>query len=168
MSNKNGIKFTKKELIDKPCAPLNPWLNEDPPKQKKQSGPTIQKGQKTKNWISMQLYAWCKVNNLVLQTEVIFHPQRKWRYDWAIFHGVSIADIAARRWEQAHQVCAIEYEGLFSEKSRHTTIEGFSSDTVKYTEAAKLGWIVVRITATNYKTLFTHLTDILNNYQKNS
>jgi very-short-patch-repair endonuclease len=42
---------------------------------------------------------------------------------------------------------AIEYEGIFSAKSRHTTVAGFMRDAVKYNEATILGWRVIRITA---------------------
>lgn len=46
---------------------------------------------------------------------------------------------------------AIEYEGVFSAKSRHTTVTGYSRDAEKYNLASSLGWKVLRYTATNYK-----------------
>lgn len=69
--------------------------------------------------------------------ELRFHPVRRWRFDWAI----------------PQMKVAIEYEGIISAKSRHTTIKGFTGDTEKYNEAAKLGWKVLRYTALNYKNL---------------
>ena len=62
--------------------------------------------------------------------ELKFHPSRKWRFDFAI-ESLKIA---------------IEYEGIMSEKSRHTTITG---------------WKVLRFTAINYK----NLASILMEYQ---
>ena len=46
---------------------------------------------------------------------------------------------------------AIEFEGIFSEKSRHTTLTGYSKDTTKYNIAQLNGWKVLRYTALNYK-----------------
>lgn len=74
-----------------------------------------------------------------------FHPTRKWRFDWAI------PDLKI----------AIEYEGLHSAKSRHTTITGFSNDCEKYNAAALLGWIVLRYTANTYKKASTDLIEAI-------
>ena len=60
-----------------------------------------------------------------------FHQVRRWRFDWAY---------------PDHKI-AIEYEGLMSRKSRHTTISGFTADCEKYNSAAQLGWRVYRFTA---------------------
>lgn len=63
-----------------------------------------------------------------------FHPDRKWRFDFAI----------------PERKIAIEYEGIFSpdnDNSRHTHVIGYSTDCEKYNEAALLGWIVLRFTA---------------------
>lgn len=162
---KNGIRFTREELKETACAPLNAWLHEKPVKSKDRVKLPSQKGQKTKGWISTQLFAWCQVNGLLYTTEIVFHPVRLWRFDWAVFRGVTVEQVQSKQWQPQHQVCAIEYEGIFSEKSGHTTVSGYTKDTQKYTEAAKLGWIVVRITATTHKELFTHLNDILNNHK---
>ncbi len=64
-----------------------------------------------------------------------FHPTRKWRFDFAI----------------PSRMIAIEYEGIYSDKSGHTTHKGYTKDTQKYNEAAKLGWTVLRYTANTYK-----------------
>jgi hypothetical protein len=45
---------------------------------------------------------------------------------------------------------AIEYEGIFSEKSRHTNVNGYSKDCEKYNLASSLGWKVLRYTALNF------------------
>ena len=69
--------------------------------------------------------------------EFEFHPSRKFRFDWAI----------------PTLKIAIEYEGVFSKKSRHTTVSGYTEDCNKYNEAVKLGWRVLRYTAKNYKNI---------------
>jgi len=63
-------------------------------------------------------------------TEYEFHPVRDWRFDYAL----------------PEQNIAIEYEGIYSKKSRHLTIKGFREDCRKYNEAALLGWVVIRVT----------------------
>lgn len=51
----------------------------------------------------------------------------------------------------------VEYEGLISAKSRHTTRTGYTNDCTKYNEAQKLGWRVFRYTALNYENVLTDL-----------
>lgn len=62
--------------------------------------------------------------------EYQFHPTRKWRFDFA--------------WPDAKVAC--ELEGIVSEKSRHTTITGYTKDCDKYNQAALCGWTVLRFT----------------------
>ena len=69
--------------------------------------------------------------------EYKFHETRKWRFDIAI---------------PSMQV-AIEYEGIMSRKSRHTTITGYSKDCDKYNAATIAGWRVLRYNALNYKSV---------------
>ncbi len=64
------------------------------------------------------------------EREYRFHARRKWRFDLAF---------------PAYRL-AVEYEGLFAAKSRHTTVKGFDADAEKYSVAAISGWVVVRIT----------------------
>lgn len=67
----------------------------------------------------------------LFQREVLFHPQRKWRFDFA---------------SHRHKL-AVEVEGGTWGKSRHTTGTGFEADCEKYCEAACLGWRVLRFTS---------------------
>lgn len=69
--------------------------------------------------------------------ELEFHTERKFRFDWAI----------------PELMIAIEYEGLFSKKSGHTTVGGYTKDTIKYNLAAINGWTVLRYTALSYQNL---------------
>lgn len=110
----------------------------------KGSGPGLPKkkrGDKAKRWISKNIRLWCMEKKLVLKTEEMFHPLRKWRFDF------SIKEI----------MVAVEYEGVFSEVSRHTTAKGYTGDIEKYNAAQALGWKVLRFTALNYKDLITEL-----------
>ncbi len=63
----------------------------------------------------------------------MFHPSRKWRFDFAFPH--------------LHPPLAIECEGgTWSRKSRHTSGRGFEKDCEKYNAATLLGWRVLRFT----------------------
>lgn len=77
--------------------------------------------------------------------ELQFHPRRKFRFDWAI----------------PSMMIAVEYEGLISKKSRHTTISGYTNDCQKYNEAQILGWTVLRYTAKNYKDVEPDLKNLI-------
>lgn len=63
--------------------------------------------------------------------EYRFHPSRRFRFDWA--------------WPE-HRV-ALEREGATWTGGRHVSGAGYESDCVKYSEAALLGWVVIRATA---------------------
>lgn len=77
--------------------------------------------------------------------EYKFHPTRKWRFDFCD---------PKRMW-------AVEYEGLMSDKSGHTTIKGYSDNCEKYNSASVLGWTVLRYTALNYKSVIADLEKVL-------
>lgn len=78
-------------------------------------------------------------------TEHKFDEVRRYRFDWAIL------DLKL----------AIEYEGIFSEKSRHTSVNGFSNDCIKYNLAVSQGWRILRYTALNYQDLEADLLKII-------
>lgn len=68
--------------------------------------------------------------------EYLFHPTRKWRVDFA--------------WPQF--MVLVEIEGLTREGGRHQRLQGFEADAVKYGEAQRLGFTVVRLTPTQVRT----------------
>lgn len=105
---------------------------------------TGSRGNKTKEWISKNLWAWARANNLEIRKEFEFDDERKWRFDWCF----------------PSMLVAIEYEGLMSAKSRHTTVTGFTGDTEKYNTAQALGWKVLRYTALNYKDMIEDLNKL--------
>lgn len=80
-----------------------------------------------------------------LEEEYRFHEERKWRADFCI----------------KEMRLLIEYEGLNSEKSGHTTLVGFTKDTEKYNAAMALGYRLVRLTVLNYKQVFREIEKFL-------
>lgn len=68
--------------------------------------------------------------------EFLFHPTRKWRVDFA--------------WPEF--MVLVEIEGLTPQGGRHQRLPGFEADAVKYGEAQRLGFTVVRLTPTAVRT----------------
>lgn len=102
-----------------------------------------------KKFIESYLNSICERKCLKLSTELKF-SERKFRFDWAI----------------ESEMIAIEYEGIFSKKSRHTTVSGYSKDTEKYNLAASLGWMVYRYTSATYKNIIKDFNEMSENVRK--
>lgn len=83
------------------------------------------------------------------EQEYRFHTVRRFRFDIAILD----------------KKVAIEYEGLMSKKSRHTTITGYTGDAEKYNLAQQLGWVVLRYTTLNYQNFERDISKLLNTTQ---
>lgn len=62
-------------------------------------------------------------------TEYMFHPERRWRFDFA--------------WPSRR--IAVEIEGGIATGGRHVRPAGFREDTVKYNEATLAGWHLLRV-----------------------
>ena len=88
-------------------------------------------------WIHWQLKYWCEEKGYTLEKELQFAKPRKFRFDFAV----------------PEFKIAIEYDGLNSGKSGHTTLLGFTSDTDKINLAISRGWKVLRFTVLNYQTV---------------
>jgi len=73
------------------------------------------------------------------EREFLFHPTRKWRFDYAI----------------PELKIAVEKEGGVWTGGRHTTPQGFLGDIEKYNQAALLGWRLFRFASHD---LFTKAT----------
>ena len=71
--------------------------------------------------------------------EFSFHPERKWRFDYAV----------------PERKVALEVEGGVWTGGRHTSSKGFLNDMEKYNTATVMGWKVVRTTP---KDLYTAAT----------
>lgn len=72
---------------------------------------------------------WRSLNGPVLEREFRFHPERRWRADFAHLPSRTL----------------IEIEGGIWVRGRHNTAAGFSADAEKYLEAALAGWRVLRL-----------------------
>ena len=70
----------------------------------------------------------CRAEGLSPVRELFFHPTRKFRFDFAF----------------PDKMLAVEIEGGVN--GRHQRIGGFTGDCVKYSEAAVLGWRIIRAT----------------------
>lgn len=88
---------------------------------------------------------WLKSKSVDYVLESTFHPKRKWRADIAI-PSLNVL---------------IEYEGISSRKSRHTTITGFTNDCEKYNQAQLIGWKVLRYTVLNKSQFYTDIESLL-------
>ncbi len=93
-----------------------------------------------------EIMNWLAQMDITFETEYKFLPDRKFRFDIAIIQ----------------LKVAIEYEGLMSKKSRHTTVTGYTRDATKYNLAQAAGWRVFRYTALNYKQAANDLKNIIN------
>ena len=83
--------------------------------------------------------------------EFIFHPTRKWRFDFVIsdFDDQHKLDVCMERMpgHLVKKAIAVEIEGGTWSRGRHTRGSGFAKDCEKYNTAAALGWRVFRFTA---------------------
>lgn len=68
-------------------------------------------------------------------TELLFHPKRKWRFDYA--------------WPT--RMVALEVHGGIHSGGRHTRGRGFVEDRAKMNEATLLGWTVIEATPEHIK-----------------
>lgn len=127
------------DLKNSACAHLNQHLFEVEKKVKRQK-----KVSKEKVWIQHTLEVFAREKGLVLSTEYVFHTGRNWRFDWSF----------------NEQKIFVEYEGIISKKSRHTTIGGFTGDVNKYNVAEMDGWKMLRYTALNYLDLRIDLLNL--------
>lgn len=110
-------------------------------KKKGLPAPTKVKTKKTDCKAVSEMKATLTLLKIPFESEYRFHPVRKFRFDIAL----------------VEHKCALEFEGIVSEKSRHTTITGYTMDTYKYNLAQIEGWKVLRYTALNYKNVVNDL-----------
>lgn len=140
------ISISIADLKASKVARINQELIKDLEEKKPKKGKSLPRGDCSQvQWMWGQLVWWAITENIEVVREHKFHPERKWRFDFAV---------------PAHKV-AIEYEGLNSEKSGHTTLVGYTGDTEKYNAAQALGWKVIRFTAKNYKKVLTELKKLI-------
>ena len=94
------------------------------------------------------VWLWKALNGPDLAMEHVFHPTRKWRFDFCCekYHISDHPRGQTARWFRV----AIEIEGAvwahLKAPGRHNRASGFEADAVKYMEANLLGWTVFRLT----------------------
>ena len=120
------------------CAPLNQHLFEEVKVKK------VKKTCKYKAWIELRLQDFANENGLELSKEFQFAKPRKFRYDFCF----------------VEQRLSFEYNGIMSDKSRHTSILGYSKDMEKINLAQSLGWKVYQYTVINYLDLRVDLLNL--------
>ena len=89
---------------------------------------------------------WLQSKGIEYVLEHRFHPTRKWRADIAI-PSLNVL---------------VEFEGIISSKSRHTTVTGFTNDCEKYNQAQLTGWKVLRYTVLNKSQFFDDIELLTN------
>ena len=116
-------------------------VKSNPKQQRKEKG--VKKGKKQSPNLT-----WMKHSLKMLGIEVVdeykFSPDRKFRADIYLPHFKTL----------------IEYDGMFSAKSRHLSVTGFSKDTEKLNLATILGFRVLRYTAMTYKQMLNDITKL--------
>ena len=76
--------------------------------------------------------------------EVRFHPGRHWRFDWAWpWHEVALEREGGCFVKDKCPNCSWHRTTF---KSRHHDRKGYEADLAKYNEAARMGWLLVRVT----------------------
>jgi hypothetical protein len=82
-----------------------------------------------------------------VEPEFKFCPTRKFRADWKVSKG--------------NKSVLVEYEGIYSAKSRHTNFKGYAKDCEKYNLAQIEGYQILRYTADNFDNVINDLEKIL-------
>lgn len=143
-------------IKDSACGHLNPHLNE-PVAKPATKVPATKRRHKIKAWIALNLHYWAQAKGYELLTEHKFDIVRKWRFDWVLLKGRTEEEKTAETILPHHRICALEYNGIMADKSRHTTVEGYTGDMEKINAAQALGWLVYQYTPLNYKNILRDL-----------
>lgn len=130
---KHGANFTYRQLCDFLKVPCEKKVK------------AFKKPHSTKNLEEIKLLL--RMAGYTYELEHRFHDVRKFRFDIA-FPEIKLA---------------VEYNGIFSAKSRHTTAKGYSMDREKINLAQSLGWTVFEYTPLN----FTNVVLDVENFFKN-
>jgi len=86
-----------------------------------------------------------------VEPEFKFCPDRRFRADWKVSKG--------------ERSCLVEYEGMplmANKKSRHVTLQGYTSDCNKYNLAQLLGYPVFRYTVLSFDYVIGDLENFFN------
>jgi very-short-patch-repair endonuclease len=134
---------TISDVLKSPCAGRNQHLVE--------ANGVVKKIIKARNdckevqWIAWQLKYWCIEKGIRLEKEFKFAKGRRYRADFAL----------------PDQMIIVEYQGLNSAKSGHSTLLGYTKDTERIKLANDLGYRVLYYTVLNYKDVIQDLEKII-------
>ncbi len=134
MSRRLGISFLK-SLDQSKVVGADDLLKGHKEPVQKVKGTARSKNPVQKINLGLIIYGITQEEDLQLETEYRYNKPKRHRFDWAI----------------PQLKIAIEYEGLQSAKSGHTTLTGYTEDCTKYNRAVLMGWVLLRYTAKNYK-----------------
>lgn len=107
--------------------------------------PHVPKKKKHSNKGATQMKLLLDIEGIEYVQEFKFSKDRKFRFDFAI----------------PEKKIGIEFEGIMSGKSRHTSKLGYSKDTEKYNLAAAEGWKVFRYTILTYGNMIKEIKPLL-------
>jgi very-short-patch-repair endonuclease len=135
--------FNIETILNSKAGRLNQHLKEVQPKRKK----PVKSRNDCQQVIKMHwdLKYFCIEKEIQFEKEYRFHVKRKFRFDFAL----------------PEYKIGIEYDGLNSEKSGHTTLTGFTKDTEKRNLATSLGWQVFNYTVLNYQNVLQDIQKII-------
>lgn len=85
------------------------------------------------------------------EREVMFHPSRRWRLDFANRHYMIAIEIDGGAWAMRCKKChgsgCSTCRGTGQQMGRHSFGDGFNDDRVKWNEIALHGWLLLHVTA---------------------
>jgi very-short-patch-repair endonuclease len=134
---------TISDVLNSPCAGRNRHLVE--------ANGVVKKVVKARNdckevqWIAWQLKYWCIEKGIRLEKEFKFAKGRRYRADFAL----------------PDQMIIVEYQGLNSAKSGHSTLLGYTKDTERMKIANDLGYRILYYTVLNYMNILEDLEKII-------
>jgi very-short-patch-repair endonuclease len=136
---------TISDVLKSACAPRNQHLANNCKEPAKRRAKKARNDCKEVSWIHWQLKYWCIEKGIRLEKEFKFAKGRRYRADFAL----------------PDQRIIIEYQGLNSAKSGHSTLVGYTEDTERMKLANDLGYRVLYYTCINYQNILQDLEKII-------
>lgn len=130
-----------KEILSSKVGHLNRHLLDQPAAAAVVKVPKPRKNSREMKHIVSVLMEFSQRTGYKLEKEYRFHDRRKFRFDFC-FPEIKLA---------------IEYNGIMSEKSRHTSVTGYSMDMNKLNLAQSEGFTVLQYTPLNHKNITNDL-----------
>ena len=90
------------------------------------------------------MFRWRAINGPAYEPEFKFHPERRWRFDFAFPNAKVAIELEGGHWGK---IVSDDQGKVSWTGGRHTRGSGFEADCSKYNEAALAGWTVFRLTS---------------------